>query len=113
MKDHRHRRTRAGSRIETAFETTLGAGKDDFGHKHLLWMGAHGGCAGKRRPIYKSIFVSQSSRSARLGQRIYLDHAATTPLLAEAREAMALGLERWANPSSPHAEGRAARAGRG
>ena len=42
--------------------------------------------------------------------RLYLDHAATTPLLAAARTAMADGLERWANPSSPHAEGRAARA---
>jgi cysteine desulfurase len=45
-----------------------------------------------------------------LASRIYLDHAATTPLLPEARAAMAEGLERWANPSSPHAEGRAARA---
>lgn len=42
--------------------------------------------------------------------RIYLDHAATTPVGAAARAAMAEGLERWANPSSPHAEGRAARA---
>ncbi len=44
------------------------------------------------------------------GTRLYLDHAATTPLLPAAREAMVAGLERWANPSSPHAEGRAARA---
>ena len=42
--------------------------------------------------------------------RIYLDHAATTPLNPSAREAMAEALERWANPSSPHAEGRAAKA---
>lgn len=42
--------------------------------------------------------------------RLYLDHAATTPLLPAARLAVAEGLERWANPSSPHAEGRAARA---
>lgn len=42
--------------------------------------------------------------------RIYLDHAATTPLLPQARMAMTEALERWANPSSPHAEGRAARA---
>jgi len=41
--------------------------------------------------------------------RIYLDHAATSPVLPEAREAMARGLELWANPSSPHADGRAAR----
>ena len=43
-------------------------------------------------------------------QRIYLDHAATTPVLPAAREAMAAALECWANPSSPHGEGRAARA---
>jgi len=42
--------------------------------------------------------------------RIFLDHAATTPVLPQAREAMARGLDAWANPSSPHAEGRAARA---
>lgn len=42
--------------------------------------------------------------------RIYLDHAATSPLRPEARAAMLHGLETWANPSSPHAEGRAARA---
>jgi cysteine desulfurase len=41
--------------------------------------------------------------------RIYLDHAATTPVLPQARAAMAEALERWANPSSPHAEGRAAK----
>src|SRR3546814_245201 len=42
--------------------------------------------------------------------RIYLDHAATTPVVAAAREAMAEALGGWANPSSVHAEGRAARA---
>lgn len=42
--------------------------------------------------------------------RLYLDHAATTPMLAEAKAAMIEGMERWANPSSPHADGRAARA---
>ena len=42
--------------------------------------------------------------------RIYLDHAATTPLRPEAAEAMVRGFDIWANPSSPHAEGRAARA---
>ena len=42
--------------------------------------------------------------------RIYLDHAATTPLRPEAHEAMERGFAMWANPSSPHAEGRAARA---
>ena len=42
--------------------------------------------------------------------RIYLDHAATTPILPEARAAMIDALVRWHNPSSPHAEGRAAKA---
>lgn len=41
---------------------------------------------------------------------IYLDHAATTPLRPEARGAMLEGFAKWANPSSPHAAGRAARA---
>lgn len=40
--------------------------------------------------------------------RIYLDHAATTPILPAAKAAMVEAMERWANPSSPHAEGRAA-----
>ena len=42
--------------------------------------------------------------------RLYLDHAATTPVIPEARAAIARALEEWANPSSPHAEGRKARA---
>jgi cysteine desulfurase len=43
---------------------------------------------------------------------IYLDHAATTPLRAEALEAMLPYLgEHWGNPSSIHASGRRARQG--
>jgi cysteine desulfurase len=42
--------------------------------------------------------------------RLYLDHAATTPITDAARLAVVEGMARWANPSSPHAEGRAARA---
>jgi cysteine desulfurase len=42
--------------------------------------------------------------------RIYLDHAATTPVIAEAQAAMTRGFAAWANPNSPHADGRAARA---
>jgi cysteine desulfurase len=45
-----------------------------------------------------------------VSDRIYLDHASTTPILPEAAAAMAEGCRAWANPSSPHAEGRAARA---
>ncbi|MBY9061810.1 aminotransferase class V-fold PLP-dependent enzyme [Sphingomonas yunnanensis] len=41
---------------------------------------------------------------------VYLDHAATSPLTAAARAAMIDGMTHWANPSSPHAAGRAARA---
>ena len=41
--------------------------------------------------------------------RLYLDHAATTPILPQACAAMARGLAHWANPSSPHADGRGAR----
>ncbi len=42
-------------------------------------------------------------------QRLYLDHAATTPMTEAARAALAEGCAIWANPSSPHAEGRAAK----
>jgi cysteine desulfurase len=42
--------------------------------------------------------------------RLYLDHAATTPVLAEARAALQRGLDAWANPNSPYSEGRASRA---
>ena len=41
---------------------------------------------------------------------LYLDHAATTPLLPTARDAWLGGMAIWANPSSPHRQGRAARA---
>ena len=49
-------------------------------------------------------------KPGKLMQRVYLDHAATTPILPAAREAMMRAMEVWANPSSPHAEGRASRA---
>ena len=42
--------------------------------------------------------------------RIFLDHAATTRVLPEAMAAIERGFGAWANPSSPHAEGRQARA---
>ncbi|MEL7706405.1 aminotransferase class V-fold PLP-dependent enzyme [Citromicrobium bathyomarinum] len=41
--------------------------------------------------------------------RVYLDHAATSPLRPEAKAAMEEGFGLWANPSSPHAEGRKAK----
>jgi cysteine desulfurase len=45
-----------------------------------------------------------------MAERVYLDHAATSSLRPEARAAMEEGFRLWANPSSPHAEGRKARA---
>jgi len=42
--------------------------------------------------------------------RIYLDHAATTPILPEAADAIRAACDAWANPSSAHEEGRAVRA---
>ena len=42
-------------------------------------------------------------------KRIYLDYNASAPLRPEARAAMADALETFGNPSSIHAEGRAAR----
>jgi len=41
--------------------------------------------------------------------QVYLDHAATTPILAEAADAMLGQLRRTGNPSSLHGAGRAAR----
>ena len=40
--------------------------------------------------------------------RIYLDHNATTPLRAEAREVMIAAMDVVGNPSSVHGEGRGA-----
>ncbi|OIQ32098.1 MAG: aminotransferase [Alphaproteobacteria bacterium MedPE-SWcel] len=42
--------------------------------------------------------------------RVYLDHNATSPLRPEAREAMIAAMDHCGNPSSVHAEGRAAKA---
>jgi len=54
--------------------------------------------------------IGRKPRELSSADRLYLDHAATTPVLPEARAAIAHALENWANPSSPHADGRAARA---
>ena len=45
-----------------------------------------------------------------MSQRSYLDYNATAPLREEVREAMTAALALYGNPSSVHAEGRAARA---
>jgi cysteine desulfurase len=44
-----------------------------------------------------------------VAERIYLDHASTTAILPEAAAAMREACDVWANPSSPHAEGRKVR----
>jgi len=56
------------------------------------------------------VAIGRNSALLSRSDRLYLDHAATTPLSIGARAAMADAAERWANPSSPHADGRAARA---
>ena len=67
--------------------------------------------AREQRTLYRAAPSSSNRQeSTLLSARVYLDHAATTPVLPEAREAMSEALARWANPSSPHADGRAARA---
>ncbi|SOB98552.1 cysteine desulfurase family protein [Rhodobacter maris] len=43
-------------------------------------------------------------------KRLYLDWNATTPLRPEAKAAMGQAMDLWGNPSSVHAEGRAAKA---
>jgi cysteine desulfurase len=56
------------------------------------------------------VAIGRNLRLLSSPERLYLDHAATTPVLPEARDAVRRALESWANPSSPHAEGRTARA---
>ena len=60
--------------------------------------------------IEVAVYGAIRSDPGKMKQRIYLDHAATTPIIPAAREAMAQAMEHWANPSSPHGEGRGARA---
>lgn len=117
MQDHRHGCTRTRRRRETGFETAFWTGDCDGGHVCFsilrlvpgaaLWFGL---CRKWKRYIEAvSIFATVMGTMAQ-GSRIYLDHAATTPVIPAAREAMADAMARWANPSSPHSEGRAARA---
>ena len=67
--------------------------------------------APRRRFLYRGGTSSGNRQiSAKMTQRIYLDHASTTPVIAAAREAFVRGLDGWANPNSPHGEGRGSRA---
>ena len=56
------------------------------------------------------VAVVDEEHAADMTGRVYLDWNATAPLRPEARAAMAAALEVVGNPSSVHAEGRAARA---
>jgi len=118
VKDHRDRSAGAPARLEATFETTFGTWENDFGHCTCAWTGlkdySHG-----RMPCEAAPYIRPTARFAIVGggekpnvkqSRIYLDHAATTPVLQAARDAVAAALEQWHNPSSPHADGRAARA---
>lgn len=64
----------------------------------------------KRNGRYIETFAPKTTFAHEPRLPIYLDHAATTPMLPAAREAWLEGAAIWANPSSPHAAGRAARA---
>lgn len=56
------------------------------------------------------VAISRNPRLLTTPDRLYLDYAASAPVLPQARAAVAQALEAWANPSSPHADGRRARA---
>jgi cysteine desulfurase len=55
------------------------------------------------------VAIGRNSAVLSSPERLYLDHAATTPIVREARVAVAQAMEAWANPSSPHSDGRRAR----
>jgi cysteine desulfurase len=56
------------------------------------------------------VAIGRNPRLLTKQERLYLDHAATGLVLPEAMAAVTAALEAWANPSSPHADGRRARA---
>ena len=71
---------------------------------------------GKEREAYIETSDAKATFAAPLPEKpvpspmVYLDHAATTPMMPVARAAMEQGFDAWANPSSPHRIGRDARA---
>ena len=102
--------------METAFEAAFWARKNHFGHG---WRVLALDVSGRRRVrrgggsyigVGLQLAIGRNPRLLERQPRLYLDHAATTPVLPQARAAVAAALEHWANPSSPHADGRAARA---
>mgnify|MGYP001949960043 CR=1 FL=1 len=72
----------------------------------LLWLASLYRCKCDFRNCHEKAIQSLMPQKP----RIYLDHAATTPILPEARAAMVAAMDMWANPSSAHSDGRAAKA---
>jgi cysteine desulfurase len=64
---------------------------------------------GKEGSLYRNTGLENNLQTM-TDKPLYLDHAATAPFGNAARSAMLEGFEAWANPSSPHRAGRAARA---
>ena len=112
VQDQGDGRTGAGAWMEAAFKAPFRAWENDFGH--VSGVSSRIRYAARVRSgvaSYIGVAVDEAIGSylGKMSQRIYLDHAATTPILLQARAAMADAMEHWANPSSPHAEGRASR----
>ena len=77
----------------------------------LRWWTRHDGAdALRRRVSLGSLRVFGPRRQERARDRVYLDYNATAPLRPEARAAMIAAMDVVGNPSSVHAEGRAAKA---
>lgn len=102
---------------KTGFKAAFWTGNGNSGHIIFRFLEQvpsftrrFGLCRNWKRYI-EAVTIFATVMELMLGQtRIYLDHAATTPVIPAAREAMADAMVRFANPSSPHQEGRAARA---
>lgn len=67
------------------------------------------GAGGSMLPAEVPVFGGVQPRRRDARSRVYLDHAATTPMLPEALEAMVAELAQTGNPSSLHNAGRRAR----
>lgn len=115
MQNEGDRGSRPGSGMEASFEATLGARENNF--RHGSGCALEYGCAARMRSGVRSyigagvqVAIGRNLAVLSGAERLYLDHAATTPMLPEARAAVAAAMEAWANPSSPHGDGRRARA---
>lgn len=114
MQDHRDRCARARRRAEPPLKAAFGSGEDHGWHGMEALSGQKD--RDVRLPATAGAYIDRVAPSAIvpephvLSSRLYLDHAAAAPMLPQAIAAVADASARWANPSSPHKEGRAARA---